>query len=839
MNVTVLPPARRGPRVGLRGLRPRRAGALLAGLLLALSVPFGTAGAVPGAPPAAPAADPAESADPIDFAVVVDQSKSLADQDLARETEAAALISQGEISERSRAVVIGFGSSERSGQSPVNEVCPLTVVDSAGRQKLSDCVPALNHRDEARMGPGTDFPAAIRQAVAALTKAPDTTLDAKAPKTPKVVFLLTDGRLDVGDSPEYGTDPASRPSNGEKALTDELAKARSAGVQIWPLGFGDKIDQAALKAMAEGGFRGACNDVPDSIPRARVVGGSAGIDKALQETFAAARCARIAEGDTGKPPADLFVSIPPIATDGSLTVSKHDPKVRVTYFDPKGHEVPTHGEFDGSAFEVSGQDGPVEALRVRNPLPGRWRVRIDAPEGHRDREVAVRAIWQGRLRAAVVLDPVAPRPGQDAVVEVRLQTRRGVVITDPHQLEGVTVTARLTGAGGFAPVSARLTDDGKGPDKTAGDVRFTGGLVVPAGATGALEITADMSAPGVTSDRVPFHTYITEGTQLLTAQVSVERATVHPGDTVRGWVDIDNKDSAPHTLRLALEDDGADATTGTTGTTGTGSPSGASSGAGAGAGPGGPRITPGTVVAAPGPDGRAEFTLTVPKGTPVGALGGRLVVVDTGQGDRKLDAVFLDIQVEAPPTWWDRWWWAVLAGVVVALLLAGFAAVRISVRNRRRDLTGVRIELRREGRELGGLTVQAGQSPGGEYMFGIEEPRGAAPVLKRRQAGATASHRLRRTGDGRLMFRPYGGRETAVHPGGAVEVDDCELVVRDGRGSRRSTGGGRPFTLPSFGGFRRPGGSDRPGGADRAGGSGRPADPPPPSSSGGGWDADF
>ncbi|MFI8519262.1 VWA domain-containing protein [Streptomyces sp. NPDC085481] len=759
---------------------------LLAGALLALSGPFGgPAAAVPAEPPtaAAPAADDGPA--PIDFAVVVDQSKSLADKDLARETEAAALIAQGEISPRSRVTVIGFGSSEKPGQSPVSDVCALTVVDAAGRQKLSDCVQQLDRRDSARTGPGTDFPAAIRQAVARLTE--DTaTGDPKAPKTPKVVFLLTDGKLDVGDSPEYGTDPASRQANGAKRLDEELARARAAGVQIWPLGFGSRIDEAALKAMAEGGYRSACSDVPNSQPRMRVVGSSAQIDKVLQETFAAARCARVEEGTAGKPPADLYVTIPPIATDGSLTVSKHDPKVRVTYFDPDDRPVPTHGDFDGSSFEVSGQDGPVEALRVKNPLPGRWRVHVEAPEGHRDREVAVRAIWQGRLRSSVLLDPASPRRGQATVVEVQMQTRRGVLIRDPKQLQGVTVSAEVSGEG-FAPVTVRLADDGQAPDRTAGDVRFTGTLTLPETATGKLEVVTRMSAPGITSDEVPLHAFRSPDSPTITAGLSVEQTTVHPGDTVHGVLDVTNDDDVAHTLRLALVD-------GSEGADGSGEPGRATPG-GAGL-----TISPAKVEAPPNRRTRVEFTITVGAGAPLGELGGQVAVVDTAGGDLKLDTSRLGVTVEAPPTWWERWWPYVTTAAALLVLATAFVAVRLAARRRRRDLSGMRLELRRDGTVLDTLTIRAGQSGGGEYLFTVEEPRGSAPTLRRARSGdAAVAHRLRRTGSGELLLRVNREREAPVRPGEPVGVEDCELVVQGGPatdrvGRARATGTTRTRT---------------------------------------------
>lgn len=750
---------------------------LLAGVLLALPGPLTAPAAATGAAGVTrTAADPAEGPDPLDFAVVVDQSASLAEKDLARETEAAALLSQGEISERSRATIIGFGSSEKAGQSPVREVCPLTVADAAGRERLSACVQQLGRRDAARMGPGTDFPAAVRQAVTRLTEAGG----AKTPAVPKVIFLLTDGKLDVADSPEYGTDRDTRQSNGARRLTEELARARAAGVQIWPLGFGSEIDRSALTAMAEGGYRGACSDIPGSVPRMRVVGTSAEIDKALQETFAAARCARIAQGTVGKPPADLTVTIPPIATDGSLTVAKHDPKVRVTYYDPAGRKVPVRGEFDGSTFEVSGQDGPVEALRVKDPLPGRWRVHIEAPEGHRDREVAVRAIWQGRLRSDVTLDPASPRAGEKVTVQVRMQTRRGVVITDPRQLADLTASAEVAGAG-FEPFTFRLADDGRAPDRKAGDVRFTGTFTLPAGATGDLELVTRMAAPGITSDRRPVHARRGADVPVLTAGLVVDRATVHPGDTVHGTLDLTNNDSAPHTLRLALQDQapGAELT-----------------------------VAPTSVTAAAGKSTRIPFTVTVADGTALGELGGQVAVVDTGDGDTVLDTAFLDVLVVAPPTWWDRWWKAVTGGAVALLVLATLVGIRILAGIRRRDLTGTTLELRDDGRSLYALTIRRGQSEGGTFAFTVDEPYGGPPTLRSvRGTAASTAHVLRRTSSGELLLRPRGGRQVPVRAGEPIGLGEHELVVRGGRVSppRRSRPPRRPDPGTGRGGGTGPG----------------------------------
>ncbi|MFE4055537.1 VWA domain-containing protein [Streptomyces sp. NPDC059096] len=754
----------------------------LAGVLLALGGLIAVTGAAPGQAAGAPGRTAAvtEGADPIDFAVVVDQSDSLSEEDLNREVEAAALIAQGEISDRSRATVIGFGSSEKSGQTPVDEVCPPTVVNSSGRSYLNGCVKELSRRD-ARMGPGTDFPAALRQALTRLT-------EKGAPDAPKVIFLLTDGKLDVRDSPEYGADAAGRQADAARQLTEQLARAREESVQIWPLGFGDAIDRDALRKMAEGGFRNGCAELPSATPRPRVVDSAAGIDKALQETFAAARCAQVVQGTEGKPPTDLYVTIPKIATDGSITVSKHDPKVSATYYDPRGRKVVTDGSFDGSTFEVTGQSGPVEALRVKNPRPGRWRVHLEAPEGHRERVVAVRAIWQGQLRSSVILDPASPRPGEKTSVEVRMQTRRGVVLDDPGELKGITVSARLTGSG-FEPVSVPLADDGRAPDAHAGDVRFTGTLTVPSTADGDLALTAEMAAPGVTGDHRPFNARITSEPPPVTASLTVERDTVHPGGSVEGVLKVDNKAEETRTVRLALADlpPGKELT-----------------------------IGPAEVEIAAGTAKSVPFRVRIGSGTAPGEIGARITAADTADGGRVLDNTFLEVDVDPVPTWWDRLWWAVALAGGVLLALAVFLGVRYAARRRRRDLVGVKLELRGEGVRPDELTVRTGQSPGGVFPFVIDRARGAAPSLQRGGPGAAASYRLRRTAAGEFLLKPPEGRERALRPEEPTTLGDgLELVVHDrraatgrGRGDRDRTRGGRGS---------RTGGRDRDRDRDRTG----------------------
>ncbi|MGW8375252.1 vWA domain-containing protein [Streptomyces sp. ODS28] len=722
--------------------------------------------------------------DPIDFAIVVDQSASLstpegkdrAREDLAREVEAARLIGQGEISDRSRAAVIGFGSAEKNGQSAVNQVCELTVADAVGREQLNDCIGKLAHPDPAKLGPGTDLPAAIGQATDRLTRGAQHAV-------PKVVFLLTDGRLDVTDSPNYGKSDAAgtRQQNGRKALDEELRQARGKKVQIWPLGFGgdNGIDTRTLRHMAAGGYRNGCPDLPDATPRERVAGASAQLEGALQGIFARARCARFAQGTTGKPGADLRVTIPPVATDGSIIVAKRDPRVHATYYDPEGRRIrDTDGAEHGSRFELSGRNGPVEALRVNNPIPGTWRVRLGPSQGDHAEEASVSAIWQGRLRSVLTMNPSSPRPGERAVVEAWMQTRDNVVIRDPKQLAGIRASARLEGDG-FGPVAVRLRDDGAGADKRAGDVHFTGTVTVPGAATGAVSLTSAMAARGVSGDERPYHTRVFKGARSLGAVATVDGYTVHPGGRIKGTLTAKNTSRGTHTLRLALADRRA----------------------------GQVRISPATVRVPPGEARRIPYTLSFARAVPVGEAGGRIVVTDTTDGGRRVVDTPLSVTVAEPPTWWDAWWWAVVGGALAAAAAAFVIALRRRANKSSRDPSGLSLELRQDQAVVSVLTVRKGQGRRLGFDFTVDA-HGTRPALRASRNGASRNgggrtYRLTREPSGAVRIRFPQGTERSVHANERLSLgDDLELAVltRGAAGSTASGRGARPGGATSGGG---------------------------------------
>ncbi|MGW4759979.1 vWA domain-containing protein, partial [Streptomyces chartreusis] len=257
-----------------------------------------------------PAADSTPAFPAVNYAVGVDESGSITSEALKAEKAAAKQIALGDVSSSSRVSVFGFASAETGAQGAVDVICPRTTLDAAGREEVGRCVDELRGR-EAGEGSGTDLPAAIRQGVDDLTDGSDASV-------PRVLFLLTDGKMDVEDSPAYGPNPAARFNEGERQLELALKDAAEQNVQIWPLGFGPGQDKSQLDQIAAGGYQKGCAELPSSAPKAHMVSGAEELGSTLQKIFAAAHCLRHEEGPSKRPPATLEIGISPLATVGSI-----------------------------------------------------------------------------------------------------------------------------------------------------------------------------------------------------------------------------------------------------------------------------------------------------------------------------------------------------------------------------------------------------------------------------------------------------------------------------------------------------------------------------------------
>ncbi len=678
--------------------------------------------------PAGGQQQPEPAITPANIVVLVDESSSISPLDMDREREAAALIALGEFAPSSTISVVGFGS-DNGGQSPVDVVCPPSKVETAqDQQRLSDCTRELRSRTPGR-GDGTDHAAALQQALSYLQG---------DQKGPKLVFVLTDGKLDVSDSPRYGPDNVGDLRNRTASLLigDLLAEAAKQKVQVWPLGFGN-VDRALLDRLAKESFQGQCG-TKSPTPTATVVSSSADVAQALIKAFQAGRC--VGASDIQRTPlssggtAEAQVTIPVIATDGSILVAKHDSRVSVSYVDPEGKTVPKSGTQGESTFQVSGENGVVEGLRIVNPLPGKWTVKITSAPGVPALDVSTVVMYQGAVRSSMTVDPPSPRPGQEVAVALSLQTRNRS-ITDPDALKDLSFTAGVAGDGFTAPIT--LNDEARDGDKRAQDGVYTGKVTIPDQAAGSVKFTGTVAGIGISGDTRTVDAALVAGPASFSAVGTFGNTsrTVTPGDSMKGSVTVTNSSGRARRARILVTDQ-----------------------------------APGTLASIPGeqtvlelpPSGTKtfDFDLSFAGGTVKGANAVTLKVVDD---ENPADVIYewritADVEEPAPVLLYTI--------SISALVLGAAAAYGFFTWRRRRDVRGLVVHLYEGHRSRGDLAAPEQPSP--SFRFHLGEAGAGVPQLAH-SSGGEDSYELRRVG-GRLRLRTPYGETREIHLGQRVDV---------------------------------------------------------------------
>ncbi len=741
-----------------------RRATLAAACLLFLLPPVPASAAAP--PPRAadetdqPEAEPRPGADaapasPLDIVILVDESGSLSEDDVEQETRAASTIAQSVLDPGSRVTVVGFGSNNgQADQIAAREVCRPTLVDEgSGRQYLADCVSDL-HRRDASEGDDTDHAEALGTALHYL-EGPEAPRDATG-----IVFLLTDGELDVRDSPHWGARPEDRDDNAAARIDEHLETAREDGVQVWPLGFGSSIDRDQLDAFAEGGSQETCNDLEVATPTARVVDDSADVVRSLREALAAASCS-VAGGldsDTlsGGGSTTLSASIPVIATDGALVVTKNNPAISVEYIDPEGDPVdPDGGDHKGSRISLSGANGPVEVLHVVDPLPGTWQVRLTSPDGTPEELVTATVQWQGRVNTFLTVEP-ADHSGRELVVRVDIRTRRGPV-TDPEALAELDFSAEVATPDETAePIE--LNDGGEDPDATPQDGQYAGTVAAPEGAD-TLLFTSRVQGPGVPDDVRELRYTIDPGGAALQPGVRFDDPPdeVWAGSQIDGTLDVDNQDSQEGQVELLLQaPEGVLAT-----------------------------IEQDTTAFSPGTS-RADFTVRFEQGSALGRAVLHVQAVDA-EGAVLTTSAPLTVTVRTPPGVLERYWWAWLA-LFLALVAAALQAWLVWHRRRTAsNVQGLVVELHRDALSLH-QELRAPSRWSTSFSFTVRDPQGSAPRLEHGGASGTGPvYRASRDPRGGVRLRTPRGTET-LRLGSHSQplTDGLTVSFRDEQRPRRS-----------------------------------------------------
>ncbi|WP_306366110.1 vWA domain-containing protein [Nocardiopsis sp. CC223A] len=717
--------------------------------LLLLGVPAPAAALAPAPVPQAAAED--EDPTPLDIVILVDESGSLTDEDVAEEAKAASALAQSVLNPGSRVAVFGFGSNNGPGQIASREVCAPTFTDEeVGRQYLADCTDDLHRRDDTE-GNDTDHALALDSALNVLGD-PDSPAGSA-----KLVFLLTDGALDVGDSPGHG--PPDRRNENAAALIDEhLAQARETGVQVWPLGFGDAIDRDQLDDFAAGGADSECSDLDVAAPTARVVEDSSDVLDTFQEALAAATCSALSDpdGDTlpGGDTVTLSVEVPVMATDGALMVVKNNPAITVEYTDPDGTTVDTsHNEHNGSPISLSGRNGPVEVLRMVDPNPGTWQVRLTSPAGTPEEPVTARIQWKGFINTHLGIETTGNANAVDLIVYIR--TRRGPV-TDPEALSTLTFTAQVTYPSGDT-ADITLRDDGTPPDDAEHDGQYSGTIEIPEG-TDSFEVTSRVQGPGISDDvRTVPHT-LDAGALDLSAAITIDDppAEVWPGTLIEGTLTVANQGSDPRDVLLTLD-----------------APEGLLA-----------SLEQDTTSFAPG-NGETAFGIRVGEGSePSSAPVAFTVGAENADGTRLTVSQPVQVQVRTPPGILERfvWLWSALT---LALAAAGLLLVLALIRRREaRDVRGLVVRLHRGGSVIG-PHLRAPSRRASSFALTITDPDGSLPRLENATGrGPAAAYRVERRPDGVRLSPPRGPARTVRFAEPAAVTADLALSFVDERRPR-------------------------------------------------------
>jgi len=564
---------------------------------------------------AAPAGAREESTSlpPVQVVILADESASMVDPDIVNERDAARTIAFSMLAAGSQLSVVGFGSDDGQGRSPLDVVCsPRIMKSEQDRDALAACISGL-HRRAPSEGDQTDQAAALLQAWSIVRSG-------KFAK--KIIFMLTDGRLDVSQSPRYGADPQQRDAAAKAQVNQTLVDLAGAGAQVWPIGFGE-VDRAALDGLARGK---SCTPAMGD-PHALILSDSSRLTDAVSTAFSSATCVKYGRPDTTDVSPggsnELRTVIPPGVSTASILVYKRDQRVKVEYFAP-GAGGPTVG--------ATGRSTDVESIAISDPSPGPWTIRLSSADVS-VKDVTAVVVYQSAVQTYLVVNPPQPAPGQRVTVEMQVRNGNQAVI-DEAALTSLSFVATLTGAG-FGQQRVALAD-------TDGDGTFDGSLTVPAAASGALQFTGQATGVGIAGDPRLYTSKIEPGGMAVQASIIYRQTKggYAPGSKLPGQVSVRNESGRPQRLRLVADESSPDA----------------------------PITVEPTVVTAPAGTSSIPFVMTIGEETTSGVATAVLRLVRDANPSSVVAERLVAVPVQVGPAYWQRT--AVLWLPVVVMVVA-------------------------------------------------------------------------------------------------------------------------------------------------------------------------
>jgi hypothetical protein len=742
----------------------------------------------------------------LDVVVLVDESGSETPQKVADEKQTVGTIVQTMLNPSSRVTVIGFGGVNHvvPSQDPVDVACQPTIASGAANlDYLSTCVGALHRRTEAE-GDDTDYAAALSEAMYYL--GPGSTATPAAPSGAiKVILMMTDGAVDVHrDTQQYGS---NWELGEETAINQQLAAATSAGVQLWPLGFGTDIGTGLtqpqalqyLNNMAAHGAPAVC-DTRHAVnqPHATWVNDPDDAINALDQLYSDAACLGSSQQQgtvAGGGSLTLTVSIPAIASSAAISVDRVNPAIAVTFTQPDGTQWT-----DASAISGADSSSPDEVLHldhITSADVGTWRATLTAPAGVARQLVSATLFWQGAVRAIITATP-GVNPGQQIAVKLTVLGPNGPV-TDQSTLNSLLVGVTAAGQGLPGQVQVPVSAVG-GP---SGVGTYAGTYKAPGQPT-TLTITGTAAGYGLYATQIPATVTVGLASSFAVTPQFSGVTHVRAGGSISGSVNFTNTTGSTRHVLLKLTASGVTAT-----------------------------ISPSTPITVPstasGNPPSVPFTVTIDNSAPAGSAGLEVQGIDADTGQRYNAATDV-ITVTTPPTFFDKYKWDGVGILALTILLMLAALWRRQVIRDRKNVRGLVATLRSGGVPVG-KELGAEQKYSEVFAFVIRDEGSPTQHLDHPPRGATVSvYHVRRAGRGLVrLTTPTGLRPYEIEVGGAGHSvgSGLELAFRDTRhpdwaGSSISAGYKQTQGYPSMWG--QASGSGYPAAPEDWGGTPAPAD---------------
>jgi hypothetical protein len=706
----------------------------------------------------------------LDVVMLVDESGSETAASVADERQTAGTIGQAMLNPRSRVTVVGFGGVNHvaPNQDPVNVACQPTIATGAVHLSyLAKCVNSLHRRTLAE-GDDTDYAAALGQAMSYFN--PDTTDGRHSPAGAiKVILMMTDGGLDVhNDTQQYGTNWLA---GAHHAVNLQLAAARAAGVQVWPLGFGSisAANHAYLNFLAANGAHTACDNRHESRPRAMVVNNPDKALAALDTLYAAAGCLGSNSSTTtlgGNQTRWLQVSIPGIASDAAISVARGNPGVQVSFYEPDG-------TLWAGASALSGIGTPVEVLHLSGPQPGQWRIKLTAPPGLKRELVRATAFWQGAVDAIMTATPSSAQPGQK--IDITLSVLDGNrPITDPATLAHMQVVVSVRGEGLSEPTTIPVSNAGETSGTTTGVGDYKGTFTAPRG-HGPLTFSGTAAGYGLYATQVPAQVQVGGGTPGFQSTIQPPVTfSVLTGQSIDGKVLFANTTGATRTVRLSLGVRHAYATI--------------------------TRPT-GAIQARSGNPPATTFTITFAGNSPVGPALLQVKVLDAAHPGTVYTVATLLVDVSRPPGPLAKFRWEIIGALILLVLGVLLIIMRRRARRKAADVRGLFASIQRNGERIG-VELKAPGKRADEFRFVIRDEGEATERLDYPRSDDRA-YSAQRGRAGQLNVSTPAGEQYEITVGGSGEPlpSGLRLAFRDMRrpaaGTRRSSNGTRsPVPAP-------------------------------------------